>query len=491
MDANVCGKIARFMEDSGEMSLVRDAEAIIVAFSGGADSVFLLSFMSEFLKDKTVCAAHLNHSLRGEESERDNDFSRCFCGERNIPFFEKKCDVASVAAERGLGVEKCARDIRYAFFDECRNMLSERLNIDKCKILVATAHNSDDNLETFIFNVVRGSGIKGASGIPPVRDNVFIRPLLCLSSSFIRTYCEKNKIDYVVDSTNAENDYTRNRIRHNIIPLLREISPFPERCVERLTAALRLDDRYIEEQTELAMGEWEGQNRISRSLLCSMDRVLSSRAVMRIYKEVSDGDLSYQHIESVINAARRAGKFEIHLPGHVTAFIGDEIVFEKVEKVKKAKKAKESGEDGRDGKVGRGERGNYSFELAPGENRFLDFGFIMVLRDKNSAYNSTYNGNKPNVYKYLINILLNNDKILGKLFVRNRRAGDVYLLRGHHRKLRKLMNEKGIPEVERDLYPVVCDSEGIVWVPGFPPRDGAAASGGEPNVAEISFFKEQ
>ena len=466
MDSRLKNEVLSYMKKSGIMPLLDDCSAVIVGFSGGADSVFLLSFLSELLGDKIVCAAHLNHSLRGAESDRDNDFCRDFCAERGIRFFEKKCDVASVSEKQGIGTEECARNVRYSFFDECRNKLSEDLKIGKCKILVATAHNADDNLETFIFNSVRGSAAKGLCGIPPVRDGVYIRPILCLSSAFIRDYLKKRGVDYVVDSTNEENDYTRNRIRHLIVPELRKINPSAERSVERLSAALRRDELYLQNETRRAMGEYYGKNKIPADILRKMEPAISSRAVVELFHAASGEEISAFHIESVMDAVMGGSVCELHLPGKVTVFIGDEIVFKEVTEKNPPKTEP------------------FCRELKRGENRFEDLGYVLVLSD----INNTYNGKSPNVYNSLINVALNNDKITGDIFVRNRRCSDEYFFSGHHRKLKKLMCAKKIPKEERDCIPIICDGAGILWIPGFPPRDGVKAVPGDKNLINISYI---
>ena len=466
MDRRLHSEIMSYMKKSGIMSLIDDCRAVIVGFSGGADSTFLLSFLSEHFKDKIICGAHLNHLLRGEESDRDNDFCRKFCEEKNIRFFEKKCDVAAAAEDGKAGTEECARNIRYSFFDECRNMLADDLKIDKCKILVATAHNADDNLETFIFNSVRGSGAKGLCGIPPVRDGIYIRPILCLSSAFIREYCEGHNIEYVTDSTNAENDYTRNRIRHLVVPELRKVNPSAERSVGRLSAALRRDEDYLQHETRRAMGEYFGKSKIPADVIRNMPPALSSRAVVHLFQAVSDAEISSVHVDGVIDAVMSGEKCELHLPGKITVFVGEELVFKKI-----SQKNKPSVQP-------------FCSKLAMGENRFDDLGFVLVLH----GINDTCNGKISNIYNNLINIAFNNDKISGDLFVRNRRQSDEYFFSGHHRKLKKLLCDRKIPNDERDRIPVICDDEGILWIPGFPPRDGTAYEPGDTDVICVSCF---
>ena len=236
--------IDSFSKSCGIADLTDCAAAIIVAFSGGADSALLLSYLSE--KYGSVAAAHFNHNLRGEESQRDNDFCREFCSSRNIRFFEGAANISAIAENTGESLEECGRRERYAFFDRCRKELSLELSCIEDKILIATAHNSDDNLETVIFNLARGSGLRGLRGIAPVRDGKYIRPLLALTSEEVRTVCAERGIPYVVDSTNLDDDYTRNRIRHRIVPELERINPAVRRNVARSSQLISLDNDHIE-----------------------------------------------------------------------------------------------------------------------------------------------------------------------------------------------------------------------------------------------------
>ena len=195
--------------------LLEDGGTVLVALSGGADSTALLHFLYS-VKEKynlTILAAHLNHGIRGEEADRDERFCKILCEKYNIPFYSKTLDIPALSKQRGVSEELCGRDERYAFL----GTLAEAHNAR-----IATAHNADDNAETLIFNLARGSSLRGAAGIPPKRGRI-IRPLIEVTRAQIEEYCAENGLDFVTDSTNLGDEYTRNKIRHHVIPVLREL----------------------------------------------------------------------------------------------------------------------------------------------------------------------------------------------------------------------------------------------------------------------------
>ena len=214
---------------------------VICALSGGADSVCLLHWLLSLAAERQlrVCAAHFDHRLRGAESERDAAFAARFCESRGVALFSGSGDAAAWAAERGLGTEEAARELRYAFFEKTAAELPGSR--------VATAHNADDNAETLLMRLGRGSGLRGLGGIPPVRG-IYIRPLLQTERSTILRYLRENELEWVEDSTNREDAYTRNRLRHRVLPLLREEYPGFVRSVSACADRLREDEAYLSAQ---------------------------------------------------------------------------------------------------------------------------------------------------------------------------------------------------------------------------------------------------
>jgi tRNA(Ile)-lysidine synthase len=187
---------------------------ILAAVSGGADSMCLLHVLINLSAryDLRIEAAHFNHMLRGDESDRDERFVLGECEKLGVPCHVGRGDVSAYARESGMGTEEAGRKLRYDFFYET----AKKIGASR----IATAHNGDDNCETVIMNMLRGTGLTGLCGIPPVRG-IVIRPLLTVTRSGIEEYLRENNIPHVEDSTNRSDDYTRNRIRHRVIPALR------------------------------------------------------------------------------------------------------------------------------------------------------------------------------------------------------------------------------------------------------------------------------
>lgn len=213
-----------------EFSLAQRDDKIIVGLSGGADSVVLLHSLLKLGFEVKAC--HINHLLRGEESERDQAFVENICNKWNVPLEIRRVDVNSLV-EKHKSVEQTARNARYEIFS----------SFNDCK--VATGHNSNDNAETILINLCRGTGSKGLCGIPIKRGNI-IRPLLFISREEINEYCSKNKIPFVTDSTNFQEDFTRNKIRKNIIPHFREINPSFLSVINRMSRNLTEENFYLD-----------------------------------------------------------------------------------------------------------------------------------------------------------------------------------------------------------------------------------------------------
>jgi tRNA(Ile)-lysidine synthase len=204
--------VLRFIQEN---ELFTSGEKILVALSGGPDSVFLLHFLNKFKKKFKIKlgAAHINHRLRGKDSERDESFCNAICNELSIPFYLLRKDIKSYSKKNKLSLEAAGRKIRYDFFEKV--LKKDKYN----KIL--TAHNADDNAETVLLNLIKGTGIKGIAGIPVRRNNI-VRPILALTKKEILEYLEENKFEYRVDESNLSNDFERNFLRNEIIPLIQK-----------------------------------------------------------------------------------------------------------------------------------------------------------------------------------------------------------------------------------------------------------------------------
>ncbi len=292
---------------------------ILLALSGGADSRALLSLLCEYCRctGAPLYAAHVNHMIRGNDAVRDRDFCRDVCQSLGVRCFTLDCDVPAVARERGIGIEQAARDVRYEFF--------MRLMREHSIPVLATAHNADDVLETLIFNVSRGSGLRGVGSIPETRkfgDGILIRPLLHASKDDIIEYCHKNGLDFVTDATNADDVYSRNYIRLHIIPHLKQLNSGVLANTARLCSAARLDEDFIQTQVQKYFSDM-GDDANLLSSLRALHPALQNRVLAQLYADASGGKVAEQvHISALCELIERGvGNSALSLPGLVRAQI--------------------------------------------------------------------------------------------------------------------------------------------------------------------------
>lgn len=303
-----------------EYGMLQRGDKVLIALSGGADSTALTVLLNDQQNELGISlhAAHLNHCLRGEESDSDENFVRQLCKSLGIQLTVKRINVAEAAAESRAGIEETARLIRYSF-------LEETAKEHRCT-KIATAHNLNDNAETLILNLVRGSGLRGLAGIPPIRGNV-IRPLIFSSREAIEEFLDKRGIKYVTDSTNADTKFTRNKVRHDIIPLLCDINPSFVDGVSELTKIVRSDADYLDDVASKVPFSRDPEPSILRKTLCELPEGIAGRVIKLMYaalfslEDVYVPDLSYKHVAAVVElASGSSASGEVHLPSGVIAY---------------------------------------------------------------------------------------------------------------------------------------------------------------------------
>ncbi len=401
------GKIKNTINKYDMLSASSD---VTVALSGGADSVCLLYALYE-LRDEfglTISAFHLNHCLRGAESDRDEGFVKELCQKLGIPLAVERRDIKAEAERRGESIELCARNIRYELYKKHANGL------------VAVAHTESDNLETVIYNMTRGSGIKGLGGIPPVRD-IFIRPLIECTRREVEEYLRGKDICFVTDSSNLSDDYSRNYIRHNIVPALKRINPSAEQTVGANSEALREDADFLSGMATKIYSIIAKEDRLDAAMLKEQHPAIAKRILSMLYFEQSGKNADNLHINRMYEVLRDGGKAS--LPCGFSA---------------------ES--DGKRFRIYReGGKAEFRYETE------------LVYEKAQKSYN---------VYNLLLKNRVDCDKIKGKLTVRIRNEGDSIRLAGRNctKSLKKLFNELKIPTEEREALPVAADDEGVVWI---------------------------
>lgn len=264
-------------------NLIEDEDKIVLAVSGGPDSICMLDVLYKILNDnynskasEKIVVAHVNHMIRKEAGE-DEQFVKDFCQKIGVEFFSKSIDVQKIANNKKIGLEEAGRMARYEFFDEVANLTHANK--------VAIAHNRNDSVETIIMNVLRGSGIYGLQGIQ-AKNGKYIRPLINCERFEIEDYCKENNIDARIDKTNFENDYTRNKIRNIIIPYIKdEFNPNIIETIYRLSELVKDENIYIEKQVEnayaqLLLAESDKEIELDLKKFNAQEKVIKSRLIL-------------------------------------------------------------------------------------------------------------------------------------------------------------------------------------------------------------------
>ena len=405
--------------------MLRPGEAVLAALSGGADSVSLLLVLQSLGYE--VRAFHLNHCLRGAESDRDEAFCRALCEKRGVPLTVVRVDIAALS--QGKAVEETARRERYAQLGKAA---------DGCKI--ATAHTADDNLETVLFHLVRGSGARGLAGIPPVRGNI-IRPLLNAERREIEAFLRENGQDYVTDSSNLSDDYTRNRLRHSVLPVLREINPAAAQSALRLGQQLRQDEQTLGALAAdclHAAAQPDGSYDTRPFLLCR--EAVRGRALRKAAENAGMPlrDLAQTHIEALGRLLESADpSAQLDLPHGFTA-----------------------------------RREYEAFRIAPRACGVQSAALPLTVPFDGLWTDGTRvklrKLEKSEVFYKTVNTFCADCGTIdfASLCVRARQTGDRLRLteKGGSRTLKKLMIDRKIPAAERDALAVIADKNGVIAV---------------------------
>lgn len=417
-----------------DFRLLYGVKRIAVAVSGGADSVALLDVMLKIGKDYgvTVCAAHFNHRLRGEESDRDMLFVKDLCKSRGIELVCGEGDVKKFAEDNKISTELAARHLRYEFFD--------KLPVDA----VATAHTASDNLETVLFNLTRGSAISGLCGIPPKRGK-YIRPLLFCKREDIEEYCRQNDLSYVTDSTNLSDDYSRNLIRHKVVPVLKLLNPSVEDNVTNTALELGLDRDTLDGIAKEEYKKAVTKTGLSVNGLLGLSPAISGR-VLRMFSADKTGIApDYRHSQDLFSVAVNGGRCSL--------------------------------------------QGGYVAERQKDVVKIFSVSDKPVYKVEIERINGDLIKKDKKVNSLLLKNLIDCDKIVGDLKIRTREPGDKIRLAGRNctKTLKKLYNENSVSSPDRDVLPVISDGSGVVWVCGIGVSARVAADENSKFVYRISY----
>lgn len=435
----------KFYETINKHKMIHKGDKVIVAVSGGPDSMCLLHLFLTYREQLGIylLVAHLDHMFRGEESQGDALFVQSFCARKGLTFISDRVNVPGFIEKTGLSPEDAARRIRYDFFERAV------LNYNAQK--VALGHNRNDNEETVLMNILRGAGLEGLVGINPVQGK-YIRPIIDVPRDAIQNYLHKNNIKYRTDRTNFTTDYFRNKLRLELIPLIKEkYSPNLGGSLRRLSDIARYDLQYIEFAVERA---WSDSVKVAKGVVSinitkfrkihpSVRRHIIRKAIDYLTGDVKD--FEYKHTISLIDFIFNAKSGNIiDLPKGV---------------------------------LGQKDYENFVLYLKRRNKDVCDYVYVLplmghlLIKETDVEIRSCI---KPrDTYKLVksnpLIAQLDCDKIKGTLTVRNRRPGDKFVPLGcmYYKKLQDFFIDNKVPKRQRKMIPIVEDSEKIVWVGGM------------------------
>ncbi len=413
--------LRKIFREIQENDLVQENERVILGLSGGADSVCLLLVLKEWQKIHPFCleALHLHHHIRGEEADRDLEFVQELCGKEGIFLHVCHEDVPARAKEKKLSLEEAGREARY-------RLLKEKAGSGK----IAVAHHGDDRAETILFHLLRGTGLKGLAVMPSEKDRV-IRPLIGVTRKEIEEYLRSRNQNYCQDSTNREMQYTRNRIRHEILPYLQEKGN--SRVSEHL---LHLGDQaaetqsFLEEMAEQWLrenGNEEGEEIIlPGTRLASLPPALGKQVLILSCHRMGEKGISYVHIQELWKICMQEGSFSLNLPGGLLARKEQNFLC-----MFREKKPEER-------------------ILPPWKASCFPYEKGQKIPEKRYTKWFDY------------------DKIKGDVSLRYREKGDYFVLRGGGRKtIKTYMIDQKIPVSQRDRIPILAEGSHVLWILGY------------------------
>lgn len=424
-------------------AMIAQGDKVLVAVSGGVDSVVLLNVLCQLAPEYrlSIVVAHLDHQLRGEESEEDVRFVAQFAARHKLQLISESIDVRAIAREKKMGIEEAARTVRMRFLRET----ADKVGAAK----IALGHTANDLAETMLFNLIRGTGTDGLVGIRPI-NLPFIRPLIDVTRDEIVHYAHEHGLSWREDRSNADTSFTRNRIRHEIIPRIEELNPNLIASLLRTAEIVREERGAFSELLEspwraVLSGEREGVLILNRSYLqrCSIgiERALLRRALEQVRGNLQG--INKVHIDALchIIASSRAHA-EVHLPGILARVQQGDLIL-----------ATPHGK--REGPALR--------KVALGRDEFPSFGIALDLEIV--PWGGDLGSLKDNDEDVEI---VDADKVSFPLVLRTRRPGDRFSPLGlvGTKKLKDFLIDAHVPFYRRDLVPLLCDSERIILVVG-------------------------
>ena len=413
-------------------NMIVSGDKVFVAVSGGADSVCLLLVLKELADEMRfdLEVIHVEHGIRGDESIEDAKFVEDLCKKLDVRCCIYHIDVPSYSKEHKLSTEEAARLLRYECFDK-----------HTADGKIAIAHNMDDNAETIVYNMIRGTGIEGIRGIKKVRGS-YIRPLIECSRQDIMRYLSEREQAFRTDSTNKDTDYTRNKIRHNIMPKLIDVNPGAVAHLSKLSNVQDMAVEYINKQANMIYDKYVTKNQLSRELL-NEELIIVQTIIHRFLNENANTakDILSHHIEDVCDLLNGDAGRKVNLPYGMMAIA-------EYDSVRIVRDKKEGFEPVLINDIGDG----LKLDIAG----FFIHLSVRQYEPKQEIPSKTYTK------------MIDYDKITNGLSVRNRQGGDYLIVNatGNKKSLSRYMIDEKIPVLDRDSIPLFCDGNHVIYVVG-------------------------
>lgn len=443
--------IDKVLNNIVENRMFKDGDKIIVAVSGGPDSMCLLHLLHS-IKERygiSIVVAHVNHCMRPGAADEDEEYVKAYCLHEEIEFYSRKINVNDIAKKRGISSETAARDVRYEYFQE----LKIQLGANK----IALAHNYNDQAETILMRIMRGTGIEGLKGIQPVRDNVFIRPILVLKREEVEQYCINNYLKPRIDATNNENIYSRNKIRLELIPYIQQnFNKDIISTLNRFSYIMTKDNEFLEEITNLRYPIYCNKDNntvvIDNLLLGEHDSIITRIIRKAISSLVGTlNNIEMKHIYDIIQMFNLGTGRRINLPNSIIV----ENIYGSIHIYKNLPiDNKDISPPG------------FSIDISTITEQKMEYkineGTIIKLEIINSMdFVQTENHKFINAFDY--------DLIGRRIEYRFRMDGDTFAPLGMsgNKKLKNFFIDLKIPKNDRNKIPLICFDDEIAWVVGL------------------------
>lgn len=409
---------------AGDLSGLPEQGLAVVGFSGGADSTALAHWLAGKIDPRRIVLAHVNHMLRGEEAERDEAAARAFARKQGLRLVVSREDVKALAAQGGMGLEECGRAVRYRFFQSLLTGEDDR---------ILTAHTADDNAETMLLNLCRGTGLVGLCGIPGKRGNI-LRPLLRVTRKEIEEYCALHNLSYVTDSSNLSGEFARNRIRLEVLPVLKELNPRLIYSMSQTAGLLEQDRRFLSAEGEKLLADAAGEYGLSAAVLRNAPRALQTEALRLWLKRLGCGEPEKKHLKAVLCCLTEGG----------AAMLPRDLVVRCAQGVLSAAKREAAQPFSITVPLEELRQSNL-LKIPLPDGRKLVFEKKVVEREENSEKR------EQKIHNLLFKNALDYDIIATNLVVRTRREGDKFAPAGRKvtKSLKQVFQECGMPASRR------------------------------------------